>query len=804
MVYLPKHWYEKEVNRLTHNGLMGLVVGVSLLLLQIPRGLTADSPGLAPIDLSGPEVTKLDWNTRALTLCDLNGDERLDFAVINNNSAKIDLLLQRDPDAPVEEVLRTVQKNRWEPVLEDARFRRESIVSGDFLYALAAGDLNDDGRTDFAYTGNKVPLTVRYQGSEAAWKESWEYEELEPEQWISTLQIADLNSDRRNDLIVLAKEKLFIFYQNQKGGLREPKSYSVADENNFGLQLVDLNNDGLVDLFYALAQTKRSIRLRLQYEDGDFGPEIALPLESATSSIRTWPKALEGRAGFAFIQSKTRHLEIASLHPSSPLGGLVEDLQPTTYSSGMTTNNANLYTMGDFNGDGLIDLAAGDSREARVLLFWQKENGIFSEPIPYPSLSNLSAIFAADFSGQGRADLVVLSSKEGILGYSRYSAEGRLEFPEPISVEGAPITLTVEDIDQDGRDDIVLVEKIKKKYRLTILLFPRLNRSPNEIENDQLSNSAGSAIQSILLDDLNRDPEALFVKDFNGDGLPEITVLIPREAARIFVQKEDNTFEPTAIDSAVRKSLLTNLDLSQLGLGDLDGDGLREILVGSDGFARSLRLNEKGSLEITDQYNARRGEDKVRGPLVIDINSDGAGELLFYDEKGESIQVLERDETGVYRYQNSFEVGKIDLLSARSITLGRDSREHIFIFGNDRFWVIPMDTAGWEITTVATYETDLKDIRYTGLDTGDFDGDGNPEIIALDAQNHVLEILREVESVGWSSALHFTVFDENPHYRGRKGANLEPRELVVGDLTGDGLDDIALLIHDRALFYIQN
>ncbi len=291
--------------------------------------------------------------------------------------------------------------------------------------------------------------------------------------------------------------------------------------------------------------------------------------------------------------------------------------------------------------------------------------------------------------------------------------------------------------------------------------------------------------------------------DVNGDGLLDIIVLVPREASRLFLQKEKHIYAEVTVESAIRKSLLTNLDLSQIGLGDLDEDGWNEFLVGSDGFARSLRINERDDLEITDQYNARRSEDKVLAPLVLDLNKDGVNELFFYEKKAESMQMLVRDDTGVYRFEKSFEVGKIDLLSAHVRKLGRDGREHILIYGHDRFWSIPLDAAGWKSDTLAVYETDLKDIRYTGLDIVDLNGDGKPEIIAIDAQNHVLEILQEEEKNNWVSVLHFIIFDKNPHYQGRRGANLEPREIVIGDYTGDGRDDFALLIHDRLLFYIQ-
>ena len=53
------------------------------------------------------------------------------------------------------------------------------------------------------------------------------------------------------------------------------------------------------------------------------------------------------------------------------------------------------------------------------------------------------------------------------------------------------------------------------------------------------------------------------------------------------------------------------------------------------------------------------------------------------------------------------------------------------------------------------------------------------------------------------SALHFEVFEKDLHYRGKRGGALEPRDGMVTDLNGDGLDDLVLLVHDRFLCYYQ-
>ena len=112
------------------------------------------------------------------------------------------------------------------------------------------------------------------------------------------------------------------------------------------------------------------------------------------------------------------------------------------------------------------------------------------------------------------------------------------------------------------------------------------------------------------------------------------------------------------------------------------------------------------------------------------------------------------------------------------------------------------DEAALEPATA--WECDLEGVSYQLLGVGDFDADGQFEVVAVDSRDsHVLEILRPGKGDDWRSLLHFTVYEVDPHYEGQRGAVNQPREIVITDLTDDGLTDLALLAHDRVLIYPQ-
>lgn len=752
-------------------------------------GCAAAKPDAAvaepPVTLRGPEVAKLDWNTRALQVADLDGDGRMDLAVANNDRSAIDILYQLKPGEKRPEPARSVRTNRWEPVIEDARFRKASVTTGVTVFDLTVGDFNGDGRIDLAYTGDPHALTLRLQQADGGWSEKRIPEAPTPLQFVGSMRAGDINGDKRTDLVLIGTKEIAYFEQQKNGELAAPRRYVLPDENCYGLELVDVNGDGRTDLVYLCHNSRDGLRVRLQNSNGEFGPELAYPMKGTRCTLQILAPATKTEGAiFAFAQEATGQLEVFQLeHTSSADGQLV--LRPRVFSPRTAGRSPACYALGDFNGDRQLDVAVGDPDGAQVYLYLRQSDGGFASPQRYPVFSDVRSLAAADWDGDGSDELFVGSPREQSVGVAKFT-NGRLAYPQPLPFAGKPLAIAAGDLAADGR------------VLLTVL---REEKGKRHIEIWARSEDSAEQLKTFELPGLKTDPRAIRLIDANQDGRLDIAVFTPMDAMRLLVQGDELAFTDLSTTPGFRKGLVDNLDAAAVSTGDLDGDGKAELVASVSSFARAMRVQD-GELTVVDQFNARDSSAEIATSLIVKSRDGKRTEVILYDRKGEQFQVLRANAQGLYEVADSAPAGKIDVLGAE-VRAAPGGGSEAFFFGRDRFWWIPLGQSDHALATLSTHATDLPDISYSDIIAGDFTGDGRPELVCVDPGRNLLEILKRGEEDRWESLMHFKVFEVDQHYQGRRGSPMEPRETVIADVTGDGKKDLILLVHDRVLIYPQ-
>ena len=90
---------------------------------------------------------------------------------------------------------------------------------------------------------------------------------------------------------------------------------------------------------------------------------------------------------------------------------------------------------------------------------------------------------------------------------------------------------------------------------------------------------------------------------------------------------------------------------------------------------------------------------------------------------------------------------------------------------------------------------------------GDINQDGVPDVVLCEQNKYHVQILSFDENARLTDAYRFKVFEA--HSRGRerqpggRAESGEPRFVLIQDVTGDGRNDLVVLVHDRIILYPQ-
>lgn len=260
------------------------------------------------------------------------------------------------------------------------------------------------------------------------------------------------------------------------------------------------------------------------------------------------------------------------------------------FAAGVSYSVATLATsmvLGDFNGDGKLDVAVSDTSDNKIYTYRNNGSGGFV------ASANVNAtgpgqLAAADFNGDGRTDLAFADSS-GNLRLSLGSSGGVTAAVTKASGLGTVGSLSVTDLNNDGFSDIVASS--------TTGVSSLLGSGTGNFGTLQFTAVASATGDSA-------------VGDYNHDGY--VDVLASTSAGvQLLAGKGDGTLATgTLAVSAAGMGAITAVDFDEDGnLDFFDRSGLLRLGDGNGGFSRTYSL----------------GVNPGQGAIAVgDLNGDGA------------------------------------------------------------------------------------------------------------------------------------------------------------------------------------
>jgi VCBS repeat protein len=303
-------------------------------------------------------------------------------------------------------------------------------------------------------------------------------------------------------------------------------------------------------------------------------------------------------------------------------------------------------TVGDFNADGIPDLAYanGSGNSAGVLL--GNGNGVFHSGPNSPRATDASltmGVAVGDFNNDGHLDVVATDIPGGLGGLwnaitgsiggnvSVFLGDGAGNLGSHIDSDAKgdfPIALAAGDFNQDGKQDVAVAN----------------------LNSDNISILLGSGDGEFSLSShvaVGHRPTSVAVGDFNLDGKVDLAVTnAADDTVSILLGSGDGSFS-NSLNTSVHSRPIS------AAVGDFNGDGRPDLAVAGQLSSNVSVLLGNGAGSFTS--NTRFGVARQPSAIVVgDFNNDGKQDVAVANRMSDMVSVLLGTGDGIFsRFRNT-------------------------------------------------------------------------------------------------------------------------------------------------------
>jgi hypothetical protein len=639
-----------------------------------------------------------------------------------------------------------------------------------------------------------------------------------------SVAVADFNGDGIPDLAVATSTYpgTVSVLLGQGDGTFLPAQSFPAGSNPRSVAVGDFNGDGKLDLAVANYNLSGSVSVLLGKGDGTFLPALNYAagynprsvavrdfngdgiLDLAVANAGTWPSFSDGSVSILLGKGDGTFL------PAK------------TYAAGAGRRSV---AVGDFNGDGKLDLAVAGYGEVyhpgypygywaptdetvRVLL--GNGDGTFLPAQAFPAGSSPQSVAVGDFNGDGIPDLAVANytyPNPGTVSVLLGQGDGTFQSPQSYYAGGLPFSVAVGDFNGDGKQDLavanygsnnvsVLLGKGDGTFQtaLSVLSLPDgsfpLSVAVGDFNGDGKPDLAVatyySAAVSVLLGKgdgsfgaapsyaAGSNPNSVAVGDFNGDGKLDLAVAnAGSNNVSVLLGQGDGTFLPA-------QSVPAGASPGSVAVGDFNGDGIPDLAVANIGSNNVSLLLGKGDGTFLPAVNYPAG-DNPRSVAVGDFNGDGIPDLAVANFGSGTVSVLLGQGDGTFLPAQSYPAG----VHPSAVAVGDfngDGNQDLAVANqgtypsyNDSSVAILLGKGDGTFLPAQSYAAG---VTPQSVAVGDFNGDGKPDLAVANEYSNVSVLLGKGDGT-FLPAVNYP-------------AGTQLGRVAVGDFNGDGKQDLAV------------
>jgi hypothetical protein len=415
--------------------------------------------------------------------------------------------------------------------------------------------------------------------------------------------------------------------------------------------------------------------------------------------------------------------------------------------------------VGDFNGDGHVDVVTANSNGDDITILFGSGNGTLGAPVHMSAGAGPVAVVAADFNGDGNLDIAVADFNSNQVSILFGNGDGTFQPPAMFAAGSQPASLSLGDFNNDGKLDIAAVSQTGT---ITVLL----------------GNGAGGFTVTAGSPSGAAYTYSNTVADFNGDGILDIAVAeyTPNPSGSIYVclGKGDGTFQaPTQIGLPQYAPAVTS--------GDLTGNGHPDLIaVLSNQTSESINALAVLANDGKGNFAAPQLDGSPETPVsiaAVDLNRDGKLDVIVgsipdvYSGQAYMSVVFGAGDGSLTEVREIPTDGTPEAVAAGDVN--GDGKVDVVVANAANIIVYLSDGRGaFKAQTPIPVDGGLSNVAIA-----DVNGDGKPDIVALVGGTDVAVLLGRGDGT----------FSKPKIYRGLLSIGF-----AVGDVNGDGYADVIL------------